>query len=332
MALTNGWPTPRHPEYCVFTERQVDDLRALGLDMTLEFVNARERGKGEYLRRLPGLARRSRDVDLVHCFHGLSFLMAWIGRVRRPMVVSFLNGLENEFVDLPGPAQKIAIGLTRRLLRRGGVGVIFKDAKPDWLAHDPLVRYIPNGVKLDGFVPGDRASARAALGLPQDALCLLFVSSKDLMRPQKRHDRFVEVAARLRARRPELKIHEIRLVDEPTDRVKLTYQAADVHVMTSEFEGSPNSVKEAMASALPVVATDVGNVRRMIGGLAAARVVQPYDADAFCGAIEAVAASGQGERLALREALFAQKLDAPSVAGEIRRLYEDVVAAQGSGG
>jgi glycosyltransferase involved in cell wall biosynthesis len=327
LVLTNGWPTPDHPEYAVFSRRQMDDLAALGIDYDVEFVNARDRGKAEYLRRLPHLARRARDADLVHCFHGLSLLLATLGGVRKPMVVSYLNALENEFLDLPGPLRVAADRMSRGLLRRGRMGLIFKDRLPDWLKADPLARYIPNGVKLDGFEPGDRAAARAALGLPADALLLLFVSSKSLDRPQKRHDRFREVLAAMRARHPGRTVEALTLVAEPFERVKAFYHAADVHVMTSDFEGSPNSVKEAMASALPVVATDVGNVRLMVDGLAAARVVAPFAVEGFCDAIDAVTAAGREAELALRDSLIAQGLDAATVARKVRRLYEDVAAS-----
>lgn len=324
LAVTNGWPTEKHPEYAVFNARQVDDLRALGLEIDVEFVNARDLGKGEYLRRLPHLARRAAGFDLVHCFHGLSFLMARLGLVRRPMAVSFLNALDHEFADLPRPLRPAAETATRLLLRRGGTGIIFKDRLPDWLRHDPLARHIANGIDLDAFRPGDRAAARAALGLDPDAVCLLFVSSKNLLRPQKRHDRFQEVLAAMKARWPGRDIRALTLVDEPAARVKAFYHAADVHVMTSDYEGSPNSVKEAMASALPVVATDVGNVAVMTQGAAAARVVAPFSPAAFCDAIEAVLAAGPAARLALREKLIADGLDGRSVALRVQRLYEDV--------
>lgn len=329
LALTNGWPTDRHPEYAVFNARQVDSLRALGLSVDVTFVNARERGKMEYLRHLPKIARIARPYDLVHCFHGLSFLLARLGGVRAPLVVSFQNALEREFAEMPQPLGPLAQALTVRMLRQGGVGMIFKGAAPERLAADPLLRRIPNGVDLGLFRPGDRSAARVTLGIDPAATVLLFVSSKNLHRPQKRHDRFIAAAAALRARRPDLDIVALTLVDEPLERVRLVYQAADVHVMTSEFEGSPNSVKEALACGLPVVSTDVGNVREMIDGLAAARVLEVFDAEAFAAAVEQVLAAPGEARAALRERIATGGLESMAVARRVKALYEDVLAARG---
>jgi glycosyltransferase involved in cell wall biosynthesis len=59
--------------------------------------------------------------------------------------------------------------------------------------------------------------------------------------------------------------------------VPIWMNAADLLLLTSLAEGSPNVVKEALACNLPVVATDVGDVREVLDGVERCRVL-PIDA------------------------------------------------------
>ncbi len=55
------------------------------------------------------------------------------------------------------------------------------------------------------------------------------------------------------------------------------YEGADVCVLTSDFEGTPNVLLEAMASGLPVVATKVGGVPEIVQHGTTGFVVEPED-------------------------------------------------------
>jgi glycosyltransferase involved in cell wall biosynthesis len=65
--------------------------------------------------------------------------------------------------------------------------------------------------------------------------------------------------------------------------MKAAYNAFDIATLSSAFgEGFPNMVGEAMACGVPVAATDVGDVRLIIGELG--EVVPPKDPDLLCAA------------------------------------------------
>jgi glycosyltransferase involved in cell wall biosynthesis len=84
-------------------------------------------------------------------------------------------------------------------------------------------------------------------------------------RPEKRLPLIEAAVARLQAAVPAprlLKVH-----DQPREAIPCCLNAADVLVLASVAEGSPMAVREAMACNLPVVCTDVGDVRALCGDL-----------------------------------------------------------------
>jgi glycosyltransferase involved in cell wall biosynthesis len=66
------------------------------------------------------------------------------------------------------------------------------------------------------------------------------------------------------------------------------YAAADVFCLPSWWEAMPMSVLEAMASALPVVATDVGDVARLVVDGTTGYVVPPRSPERLATALRAL--------------------------------------------
>jgi glycosyltransferase involved in cell wall biosynthesis len=67
--------------------------------------------------------------------------------------------------------------------------------------------------------------------------------------------------------------------------VRTFYVTADVFVLPSHSEGSPNVLLEAMAANLPIVATAVGGVPEMVENNESALLVPPNDPPSIAGAI-----------------------------------------------
>jgi hypothetical protein len=91
LLVTNGWPTENRPWYGIFTKRQVEGLRGVGVEVDVLFVDGRCRGA--YLsaaRRILGLNLRSLSYDLVHGYTGHSGMLACL-QLRYPVVMTYVG-------------------------------------------------------------------------------------------------------------------------------------------------------------------------------------------------------------------------------------------------
>jgi glycosyltransferase involved in cell wall biosynthesis len=151
-----------------------------------------------------------------------------------------------------------------------------------WRLSPERVRLIPNGIHLEAYLPADgNPELRQILGIPPGARV---VGSCGHLRPVKNYLRLLDAAAAVaprhdlhvllvgegperaaleaRAARPDLagRVHLAGYQAEPAP----FYRAMDLFALTSDSEQMPVCLLEAMASGLPVVATDVGDARRML--------------------------------------------------------------------
>ena len=120
---------------------------------------------------------------------------------------------------------------------------------------------IPSGTDMSKFRPILQNRARAEVGWSPDSRHVLFPYPKN--QKKKRYPVAKRVVESVDSR---LDVQvTLQVVDNvPHERMNLYYNAADVLLLPSLREGSPNTVKEAMACNLPVVSTDVGDVRERL--------------------------------------------------------------------
>src|SRR5207245_1730720 len=133
--------------------------------------------------------------------------------------------------------------------------------------------------------------ARRILDLDSNKKYVLFPYNPAL--EGKRYDLVEAAVGRALERIPEIEILSVNRV--PQCRMPLYMNAADLMVMASMMEGSPNAVKEALATNLPVVSVAVGDTPELIGSSAGNYLV-PRDAKAIAEKIVAVGLSGKGSR------------------------------------
>lgn len=236
--------------------------------------------------------------DAIHSHYWLAGQIGWLARARWgvPLVHSAhtLAKVKNAHLaegDVPEPAVRVA-GEER--VTAGADRLVTSTREEaqqmvDLYGADPAqVVTVPPGVDLDVFSPGDRMSARRRVGLPPDAVVLLFVGriqrlkapdvlirAAALLRqvPEWR-ERLVTVVVggasgnggqepnRLRALARSLDIAgSVRFLSpKPAAELRHYYRAADVTVMPSHSESFGLVALESQACGTPVVAAAVGGL------------------------------------------------------------------------
>lgn len=320
LHVTNAFPYPAVPEYGVFVKEQIEALVAAGVDCEVMFINGRAEGKSAYIAALRNLRARTRQFDVVHCHHIFTGLVAMLARVQTPVVMS----VQNDWLREPEVGNRFAEHVLREMAVRFASRVIMKSPIPQKYRGHPKFVHLPNGVNYDAFATGDKAAARARLGLDPHATYALFVSSKDQFRPQKRYDRYRESLDILAARRPDLDVRDLIMVNQPREKVRDFFHSADLHLLCSDYEGSPNSVKEAVCSGTPVVATDVGNVSEMLEGVPGCRVATSFAPEELASLVEDVLAEAPHPS-AVRDGFIAKGLSQQATTEKLKALYADVV-------
>ena len=309
LHITTNYPTEDHPIFGIFVKEQVESLEALGLECDVLYCDRRGRGTWMYLTYIPRIWWRilTGRYDVVHCHHVLSALLCscTLWPFFKKCVVSYQNDPTCEW-------KVNCFGLVHLLFRR----IIIKNNSA-YLQRSKTV-YLPNGCNESFFRPMDKAECRTALGLQQDAIYVLYMDSNHLGRPQKRKDRFDATLELLRHRFPEVRAME--LCNTPREKVPFYINACDLHLISSDFEGSPNSVKECLCCNVPVVSTDVGNVREMIGDIPGCFVVDEFTPAALAEAALRVLSSRDGFNG--RDRLLAKGYSMSFVANKLKRIYE----------
>ena len=260
--------------------------------------------------------------DLVHSHYWLSGQVGWLAAERWgvPLVHTMhtmgkVKNLSRAPGDRPEPlvreiGEEQVVAIADRLIANTDVE---RDELITLYGADPgKVAVVPPGVDLETFHPGDRALARAATGLPEDALVVLFVGR---IQPLKAPDLLLYAVADLVRRRPDLEekvrvamlggpsgtgretptlivdlaaelgIAHLLTTSPPVDRRTLAqwYRSADLVAVPSHSESFGLVAIEAQACGTPVLAADVGGLPTAVGG---GELVPTHDVADWSAALE----------------------------------------------
>jgi glycosyltransferase involved in cell wall biosynthesis len=295
----------------------IRDLRdsIFGIDdrarqLPIDYVEVRERHSLDP-RIWPALARlvRDRRIDIVHSHDHKTDLLAWL-LARRTGIIPLSTA--HGWVGQTARERYLYYPAGKRLLSRfRHVIAVSSEIRHELERHGvpaSRISVILNAIDPQAFKrdAARREPARMALGLSAD---VVVIGAVGRLEHQKCFDRLIEAVAPLVRARPSLRVVIVGDGSLRQELVDLTvrlgikdafvfaghrldiadlHQGFDLLAQSSEYEGTPNVVLEAMAMGTPIVATDVGGTRELAAHGEHALLVPPHDVPALRRAVEDV--------------------------------------------
>ncbi|MCU1589314.1 MAG: UDP-N-acetylglucosamine [Frankiales bacterium] len=263
--------------------------------------------------------------DVVHSHYWLSGQVGWLASERwgTPLVHSAhtlakVKNLALAAGDAPEPLRRV-VGEEQVIAAADRLVANTSDEARQLMdlygADAERVVTVAPGVDLEHFRPGEASGARTRLGIPPDAVVLLFVGR---VQPLKAPDVLLRAAARMLEQDPalrsrlvvavvggpsgtglaepealqrlahELGIDDVTRFESPStgkERLRDWYRAASVVAVPSHNESFGLVALEAQACGTPVVATDVGGLRTAVHDGVSGLLVPGHDAGRWAGAL-----------------------------------------------
>ena len=294
-----------HPKSIVFN--QAESLRKEGINVS--FYPIIGKGVWGYLKHvyLLRVYLRRNSFDILHAHYSFSSYTAALAKTG-PLVVSLMGS--------DAYASKFFRKVSSYFYRHKWDVTIVKSKEILNLLRFKNAYVIPNGVDLECFTQSDKEIARRKLGIELSLKVVLFIAD-----PSRNEKNFplAEEALKL-LNRSDVKLIAVHGISG--SNIPDYMNAADVLLLTSKWEGSVNVVKEAMACNLPIVSTDVGDVKNNISDIEGCYITTSSPEDVCSKIKNALVFKGRTKG---REKLISMGLDSKSVAQKIIQIYEDLL-------
>lgn len=234
------------------------------------------RSKSRIIRLVEIIASlRNNPPDIVQSQHFFanSYVAVAGALLRKPSVGAIRSNVAEEIRVYGKLVGQLSLRSPKFLAVNSEVAV---ETAKDFGITSERLHYVPNVVDCERFAPGTPSA---------DGVVRLLAVGR--LSAQKRMDRFLQLVSRLKtqtavpfdarivgdgplrgqleemAAEMGLGADKVQFMGPVSDMVEV-YQNAGMHVLTSDWEGTPNVILEAMACRLPVVATNVGGVPAIV--------------------------------------------------------------------
>ena len=239
-----------------FISDQVVAIQKFGIE--IDFFTIEQKGVLGYLKSRKGLVRKIKEFNptIIHAHFGLSGLLANLQR-KIPVVTTYHGSDINvarifRFSRLSIIFSKHNIFVSKKNIEKANVRASFS--------------LIPCGVDVAVFRPMEKDRCRENLNISKNQRIVLFAGS---FNNDVKNSALAKKAIELIEN-----VELVELKDYTRDQVSQLMNAADVCLMTSHSEGSPQFIKEAMACNCPIVSVDVGDVKEVIEGVEGCHIAE----------------------------------------------------------
>lgn len=231
-------------------KNQGESIKEEGVE--IDFFTIDGKGIKGYLKSIFRLREylKNSNYDAVHAHYWISGIVASLAGAK-PLIVSLMGD------DIKAKVWFRWIIYIFHHLYWSATIVKSKDMYDSFKQKDVYI--IPNGINLERFKPIDRELALKETGWDRDKKHILFTSNPHRF---EKNFQLAKDAVALMDNNRDIELHF--LVDIPNEKISYYYNSANVVVLTSLWEGSPNAIKETMACNIPIVSTNVGDVKEVI--------------------------------------------------------------------
>lgn len=296
---------------------QGESLIRAGVD--LEYFLVKGKGVIGYLGAVLKLRRwlKAHAVDIIHAHYGLCGWVAYWAKQRgTSIIVSYMGSDILPVLKVKKAPHSFCVRFSQALQYRVDHVIVKSLNMKDVLTRENEVSIIPNGVDIARFTPMPKKECRKRLGWSEDKKIVLFMGNPS---DEIKNIILVKKAICL-IENPDIILSNPYPVGP--ELVPLYLNMADLLVLPSISEGSPNLVKEAMACNCPIVATDVGDIKWVMGDTEGCYLTS-YSPEDVARKIEL--ALRFKARTNGRNRILDLKLDSYSVARKVIETYEAVL-------
>lgn len=310
------WPLKKGSFAGIFVKEQVDALKKKYPELLFDkYIIKGSEGKLNYIKSIFHLRKRlqQNSYDIIHCHYGLSALfMLFLGKTLL-LKSSYIITLHGSDI-MPQAGNYLQQRISLMASKRSDMVIAVSHSMNDILKKNDIKHTnIPCGVDTTIFNIGNHHRA----GFNNKNI-IVFPSKPE--NKIKNYPLFLEAMKKVSKSYKNLRFATIDNMNR-LEVAKLLNRAKCL-VMTSMSEGSPQVVKEALMTGLPVVSVNVGEVHEILEGLPNCFVSKHYDSDEIADYVNLVL-NTKIDRSTLRNTFMKKGYDQNSICKKIYSVYKN---------